>query len=146
VTQHEGEEQQVLPAIFEHCRNVYNLMEEEAKLVDNALIWEGHLTKLFARLHLSVPYYTSVTRELKRMDCIRQRRRGGGNAASQWEVVMPPSEELFLEHRTYLTNRKKSRIERVEQQVRELQSIVAKVQMDNQSILDILVEREKDSA
>jgi hypothetical protein len=101
------EEQDVpLPAVFEHAVTVYRRMESEAELVNygetgdggadiKRLVWEGHLTKLFSSLHFSVPYYTSVTRELKRMGCISQIRRGGGNAASKWQLHHEPTEELF---------------------------------------------------
>jgi hypothetical protein len=146
VTQFDDSEKQVLPAIYEHCKTVYNQMEEEAKLVDGTLLWEGHLTKLFGRLHLSVPYYTTVTRELKRMGCIKQWRRGGGNASSMWEVVMPPTQQAFLDNGSYANARRRSRIERLEQQVREHGTVIAKIQTDYEAIIDILVEREKNSA
>lgn len=155
-TSEEAAEPDVLPALFEHCQNVYKQMEAEAKLVpigdtalereeNHQLIWEGYLTKLFASLHLSVPYYTSVTRELKRMGCVRQRRRGGGNASSQWEIVTEPTEELFRSemNRTQgLAAKKHSKVDMLEQQVKDLTRMVTKVNTDNEAIMDILMERE----
>jgi len=61
------------------------------------LIYEGFLTTLVTRqLNLSVPYYTSVTNVLKRMGCVRQLRRGGGSAPSQWLLIKEPQEKDFL--------------------------------------------------
>src|ERR1700712_664095 len=98
-------------------------MEEDAVLdgEHNHLIWSGHLTKLFAELHLSVPYYTSVTRELKRMGCVQQKRRGGGNAPSEWYVLTAPSEEAFrADTRVDHVAVRKTKIGMLEQQVKDL--------------------------
>jgi hypothetical protein len=149
-------EQDTLPALFEHCQNVYKQMEAEAKLIPQGdvpprsemhqLIWEGYLTKLFASLHLSVPYYTSVTRELKRMGCVRQKRRGGGNAPSQWEIVTEPTEELFRSdmNRTQgLAAKKRGESAMLRQQVHDMSLRLSKVEADYEAIIDILVEKEK---
>jgi hypothetical protein len=149
------EEVQPLPAIFEHAKNVYNEMERTAVLYtppegtpgEARLVWEGHLTKLItgAPLHLSVPYYTSVTRELKRMGCIRQLRRGGGNAPSQWLLLTAPTEELFRsEHNKTgnMTARRRDRIAALEQRVADRDQIIAEIQTNYEAILDILHERE----
>ena len=158
MSQSTDEDRLPLPAVFEHARTVYNLMEEEAKLVTHnvtedghevMLIWEGHLTKLFQRLHLSVPYYTSVTRELKRMGCIAQKRRGGGNAPSQWMILREPTEELFRDERTRSNNtvtRRRDRLSRLEQQVTDLARDHAKIKDDYDTIIQILVDREQASA
>lgn len=149
-------EQEALPAIYEHCQNVYRQMESEAKLhaseykdetFPNAkLVWEGHLTKLFNRLHLSVPYYTSVTRELKRMGCIKQLRRGGGNSPSQWLIMTEPTEELFLSDSEGNASgerlRKNDRMGMLEQQVRDMAKRQTKIEADYEAILDVLQERE----
>jgi hypothetical protein len=152
------EELPPLPAIFEHACNVYKEMESEAELVvendsmhpeEHKLVWEGHLTKLFARLHLSVPYYTSVTRELKRMGCIRQLRRGGGNAASQWLIMTAPTEELFRDESTvtgHQSTRRKTALAIMEQRVNDLAKRVLKVESDNELIIQILHEKEQASA
>lgn len=158
-TSTEVEEQETLPAIFDHCKNVYARMEEEAQLVHiqgnyegvptidgSELIWEGHLTKLFAALHLSVPYYTKVTRELKRMGCIRQRRRGGGNASSQWVILTEPTEELWCSDNNRTTNlasKKSSKVDMLEQQVKDLATLCQKISSDYDTIIDVLAEQEK---
>jgi hypothetical protein len=146
----EEEEVPTLPAVFEHAANVYKVMEEEAKLVEAAeyghvLIWEGHLTKLFSRLHLSVPYYTSVMRELKRMGCVTQKRRGGGNAPSQWLILHEPTEELFRQDNSSSGNhstRRQTKLQMLEQQVRDQGRIIAEIQTNYDLIIDILQERE----
>jgi hypothetical protein len=108
------DDDETTPALFHHCVTVYNAMFKESKPVipmrtqgsldeledepgeaDAILVYEGHLTRLFQQLHLSVPYYTSVTQKLKSMGCIAQLRRGGGNAPSQWQMICEPDEETF---------------------------------------------------
>lgn len=152
----ELEEEQALPAIYEHACNVYRLMESTARLItmearglqEEMLVWEGHLTKLITGepLHLSVPYYTAVTRELKRMGCIRQLRRGGGNAPSQWQLLTEPTEQLFRNEYDYVASSKRkanNRIEALEQGLRALAKRFDKIEATHEAILDILVEREK---
>ena len=87
------------PKLYEHCETVYNAMAEEAEwkeLYDQQrLVYEGYLTKLFRRIGLSVPQYSHVKKELERMGCIRQLRRGGGSSPSVWVLIEPPSKEKF---------------------------------------------------
>jgi hypothetical protein len=150
----EVDEPDVLPAIFEHCLTVYRQMESEARVVildeqtrEAKMIWEGHLTKLFANLHLSVPYYTSVTRELKRMGCVAQKRRGGGNAPSQWFILTEPTEELFRAEDNLSTrniaSRKSSKMSMLEQQVKDMAKTVAKIASDYDTIITVLAEKEE---
>lgn len=86
-------------ALYGHCEAVYKKMEEASvvKTIEGqeVQVYEGFLTKLFNDLDLAVPYYTSVMRELRRMDCVRQLRRGGGNAPSLWLLVQAPVEEMY---------------------------------------------------
>lgn len=95
------EEEDTTPALYQHCVNTYQAMLSEASSrqddQDNEIIvWEGMFTALItSKLHLSVPYYTQITRALKRMGCIRQLKRGGGSAPSMWELITEPTEELF---------------------------------------------------
>jgi hypothetical protein len=90
-------------------------------------VYQGYLTKLFQRRQLSVPYYTSVMRSLQAMDCVRQLRRGGGNAPSQWLIVQEPTKELFEfakaknVHKLKRTASNDTRMEALEQQMRDLQ-------------------------
>jgi hypothetical protein len=90
-----------MPQIFNHCVDVYNEMLKNAPLqsIDGGpprRIWEGFLTKLInEELGLAVPYYTSVRSNLVRMGCLTQLGRGGGTHPSTWELLKPPTEELF---------------------------------------------------
>lgn len=88
------------PADWVHTQTIYNLMRANAVeqvLADQstALVYEGYYTSLFVEAEMPMPYYTKVTRLLKTMGCIRQLRRGGGAAMSQWEVLDPPNLQDF---------------------------------------------------
>lgn len=82
-------------ALLEHCKLVYEAMDERSKQMTEGKVYEDFLTHLFTELGLSVPYYTQVTRALKSMDCIRMLRRGGGRAPSKWMLIQEPTVELF---------------------------------------------------
>jgi hypothetical protein len=73
-------------------------MDKEAQPYEGGQLYEGSLTKLVASTGLSNPYYTSVMRALKAMDCVRQLRRGGGGHGSQWLIVQPPTPALWRSH------------------------------------------------
>jgi len=95
-----GNEQEApLPALYNHCVAVYAAMEKKAYPVQveglRMLVYEGKFTQLVGGVGLSVPYYTSVRQALMSMGCIRQLRRGGGGALSQWELVRQPTHELW---------------------------------------------------
>lgn len=85
----------VVPALFEHAVKVYESMHREAReeaIGDRFhLVYEGHLTNLFKRLRLSVPYYTDIKNRLIAMGCIEQLRRGGGNGTSKWILWKLPT-------------------------------------------------------
>lgn len=100
--------------LYLHCKRAYDHMLSQAKRVvadadiknvdgqieigdvNTMIVWEGMLTRLITGdLNLSVPYYSSITKSLKNMGCIRQLRRGGGNSPSQWELITEPTEEMF---------------------------------------------------
>jgi hypothetical protein len=88
---------------YRYCVDTYNRMAATAQTLSaqqtgsvEMTVWEGFFTKLITEeLNLSVPYYSTVRRELIRMECIRQMRRGGGSSPSQWELLQPPTEELW---------------------------------------------------
>jgi hypothetical protein len=88
-----------IPAAYEHAVLIYEAMAKEAKVQEvdkqEVPVYTGFLTKLFAKERLSVPYYTSVMRDLSGMDCVRQLRRGGGSSMSSWALVQSPTPELF---------------------------------------------------
>ena len=106
------EPNELVPAMYEHCCNVYEAMSKDAKPeVTNGkelageepwdetesptYVYEGYLTRLFQGLELSPPYYTQIRDLLTRMGCIEQLRRGGGNAKSRWRLVRAPTEADF---------------------------------------------------
>lgn len=126
-----------VPALYGHCVKAYKVMESEAYEAgldaDAKLVWEGHLTRLVSgQLNLSTPYYTGVTRALRSMGCIRQLRRGGGSTESMWELVKPPTEELWAglsaKNSTIYTSRPTSKVRQSEQLIRDLQQRVARIE------------------
>ncbi len=89
------------PKLFEHCLSVFAAMKREASPTQiegqHALVYEGFLTHLFSELQLATPYYTSVMQRLRRMQCVRQLSRGGGNSPSRWELIRDPEWDIFSE-------------------------------------------------
>jgi hypothetical protein len=89
------------PALFGHCIEVFETLDKAAKDIvlpntgEEVRVWEGFTTKVFTQLHLPIPYYTSVMDMLKKMDSVRQIRRGGGGSPSQWLILQRPSLEMF---------------------------------------------------
>lgn len=82
---------ELIPAMFEHSVRVYVAMAEKAKIDDEGLlVYDGHLTRLFISLRLSVPYYTQIKNQLIAMGCIEQTRRGGGSGTSRWVLWKAP--------------------------------------------------------
>lgn len=133
-------DEDVLPQLFHHCVNVYAEMAKHSsarKLSDDEaaeaqseylIVYEGFLVKLITdTLHLSVPFFTSVTRELKRMGCVRQLRRGGGSSPSQWELITEPTEDLWRE-KVARRVAPRDRISMLEQQVRHLNTRVQQLE------------------
>lgn len=109
-----------MSTLLEHCKTIYNKMAETATVPvhnveldwdDGLLLWEGQLTRLFEEVGLGQPYYSSVVGELKRMDCIRQAKRGGGPQPSKWLLLQEPTEELFTlaQHRPMVASRPSGR-------------------------------------
>lgn len=111
-------------SLFFHCNDVYEKMMTHSKEVETEdgmgtmIIYEGHLTHLFTReMHLSTPYYTKVTRALKRMGCIRQVRRGGGPQPSQWEMIRNPTRSSFEYDKPKPEKQGSTKIEMLEDQM-----------------------------
>lgn len=96
-------EEPALPTTFGYSVQVYQAMMEEAQVEalgpeygdDEGLVYDGFMTKLIQGLDLPVPYYTKILGELKRMDCVRQLRRGGSTTTSRWLLIQEPTPELF---------------------------------------------------
>ena len=96
-----SEEPEKVPVLFEYCTQAWDAMAEEATLEPveggkDLLVYEGFITHLITtQLHLSIPYYTKITRALKAMDCIRQLRRGGSSTPSRWLLLKRPTLEDY---------------------------------------------------
>lgn len=115
--------------VFDHCVRVYAEMEEQSRVENTPsdevwLVYEGYLTKLFASLQLSVPYYTKVMDVLKAMGCLEQIRRGGGNATSRWRLVRAPEEDSF---NSFVSMKRvgKGRLAQCEQEIRSAHKRIA---------------------
>lgn len=89
----------MIKAVYGHCENVYKAMLKESHTIthggETAVVYEGFLTRLFNDLGLSMPHYSSVMTELKRMGCVEQIKRGGGGGKSQWRMLHAPTVEEF---------------------------------------------------
>lgn len=124
-----------MPVLYTRCMQVYNAMAEQASVESlgieyedqEGLVYEGFLTNLITEeVGLSTPYYSKTTQELKRMDCIRQLRRGGSTTPSRWLLVREPTRELFLNMRAGQSKvNKTSKMAQLEQQVRDLNKRVS---------------------
>jgi len=97
---------QVIPALYEHACRVYDEMYKHSSVEEHQQgsmftaslrVYDGHLTQLFKKLMLSVPYYTTIKNQLIGMGCIEQLRRGGGNATSKWVLWSRPELEAWKE-------------------------------------------------
>ena len=120
----------VVPALFEHAQRVYEAMEAESiELPEypDMKVYEGHLTNLFKRLLLSVPYYSKITGSLIGMGCIEQIRRGGGTAESRWLLWQPPELDAWKES---ATTRPKggSKIMVLEQRLRDAIKVISNLE------------------
>jgi hypothetical protein len=99
------------PMMFDHARRVYEAMDAEA--VEESFefededgipheqvhkVYTGHLTTLFQRLELAMPYYTGVMKGLKALNCVEQLRRGGGTSQSKWVLYQAPTEQGWVDY------------------------------------------------
>jgi hypothetical protein len=120
--------------MYDHCKKVYEKMHHDAVVKAEGdirmLVWEGFMTRLIqSDLGLAVPYYTAVRGHLTRMGCIRQLRRGGGNAKSQWEVIKEPTKEAFENAEASKSTQARAR-ETHSAQINDLSKRVAKLEND----------------
>lgn len=116
------------PAIMDHCIAAYDAMVEEAVTEDEGLVYEGFLTKLIlTSLNLSMPYYTKVTKELKRMGCIHQLRRGGSTTPSRWLLMREPTMTLYEDSPESPELKGTDRMSVLEQRVRDNTERINKV-------------------
>jgi hypothetical protein len=133
---------EIVPAMFEHCARVYTAMEKDSKVEidDNDTqmrVYEGHLTRVFAKLELSTPYYTTIMKHLKRMGCVEQIRRGGGSQTSKWRLIKEPDAQAFDEAPDPVGGSMRTRLQQVEQQNRMLTQRVAKMEQVMQAALGV---------
>ncbi len=125
-------EQVVLPTIYEYSVEVYQAMMEQASSEnlgaaygdEEGLVYDGFTTKLISDLGLPTPYYSKVLKELVRMDCIRQIRRGGSTTTSRWVLLQAPSVELWTKMQPSRRGGG-SRLDVLEQQMRDLRARVS---------------------
>jgi hypothetical protein len=122
---------EVVPALFEHACNVYKTMEESSEMDDTLglRVYEGHLTNLFRKLLLSVPYYTEIKNRLISIGCIEQVRRGGGTAMSRWVLWKEPT----LDEWKYASSKRPGRgnaVTVIQQQIKDLSAMCRKLTMD----------------
>jgi len=136
------------PVMYDHCVAVYNRMADEAVIKESEAgvriaVWEGFLTRLIQNdLNLAVPYYSSVRANLVRMGCMRQLRRGGGSAKSQWEVIKPPTRTLF-ENAEATGNARLRQKDTQKQQVNDLSQRVGKLEAANATLIGFVNELQK---
>lgn len=130
-TDHAAVDDRPTSIVFDHCKAVYEEMEEQSRTEvispsdheddpgNHMLVYEGHLTKLFAQLALSTPYYTTVMNHLKAMGCVEQLQRGGGNSPSRWRLLRRPDEDAFRSVEG-MNRSRTGKTAALEQQVRDL--------------------------
>jgi len=112
--------------------------DEEHK--SQIIVYEGFLTQLVTgQLSLSTPYYTHVMAALKRMSCVRQLKRGGGNAPSQWELIRQPTLKAFLEAQPKKT-KAQTKDAMLQDQINTLTKRVSEVETVQTQILGRLTE------
>jgi hypothetical protein len=118
-----------LPVMYEHCCKAYKAMLAAAHKSGEDVIYEGFITALFTQeLHLSVPYFSSIRKNLQDMGCIRQLKRGGGSARSIWLLVTEPTEELFVKkfpRPVYGPDRRKQQDQQYQQVINRLNKLEA---------------------
>jgi hypothetical protein len=89
-----------IPALYEHACSVYEAMVALATRDElegrEVLVYEGHLTHVFKKLRLAVPYYTTIKNRLSAMGSIEQIKRGGGTATSRWVIWKEPTLDEWI--------------------------------------------------
>jgi hypothetical protein len=141
-------------AKYIHCVEVYRTMKEQAQVQElypnsedsvEGLVYEGFLTKLFESLSLAVPYYTTIIRELKRMGCVEQLRRGGSTTPSRWQLLKDPSPELAATDvpvKPITKAQKQARADVQDQQIRGLSKRIDDLEALVEQLLEALTTHE----
>lgn len=130
-----------VPIMFEHCCVVFAEMMkqseeeqvgqgvEEGSVPETIKVYEGFLTTLFQDLRMSVPYYTTIMKALKAMNCVEQLRRGGGTSKSKWVLYHEPTEEGFMAYMNGRTSpRRQGQLAALEQRNRDLAARVSEAE------------------
>jgi len=120
--------------VLEKAKIIYEAMEERA----DGNLFQGFSTHLTASLGISTPYYTAVFRELKRMGCVEQVRRGGGSSPSVWRLIQPPTEELIAATRANVNAEgvatiRRTMVDVLAQQIQDLNRRVSDLEMKVQN-------------
>lgn len=153
MTEQQAAEEGAPPALFDHCRRTYLEMSRQATSViepgssdsedeerSRIVVYEGFLTHLVTQqLNLSVPYYTSIRKNLIRMGCIRQLKRGGGSSPSQWELIYEPTPEAFATAQPPKVP-KQTKESAMNEQIRNLSARVSELEDWRDAINETLVE------
>ena len=136
------------PMLFTHCKNAYTAMFASSNHIGDQQVYEGTLTNLITReLNLSIPYYTTITRALRGMGCIRQLARGGGTAPSQWELLKEPTEEEFEKFKESGGIQKKGRVtptDALKQQIKDMNDRLSRLENGYMELVQILRKEETD--
>jgi len=135
--------------MFDHCVRVYAQMLSESEVQVDAdtiddnggdsdesdvmVVWSGRYTKLIHDLNYSVPYYTAIKKNLVRMGCIQQLRRGGGTAPSVWWLKAAPTEEAF---RNAVERKVPDAKDAFQQQLGDLNRRLSKAERTIQALID----------
>lgn len=129
-----------VPALLQHCIDVYETMADEAQPATEGLVYTGFLTHIFADLELGAAYYTHITRLLKAMDCIRQVKRGAGQVPSVWLLMQEPTRELFdsVDQAKAQMPFSRGGPRTQQQRIDDLNERLAKVELQNEEILDFI--------
>jgi hypothetical protein len=141
-----NDDKEVLPAIYEHCCNTYKAMLQEATSIASTggtiIVYEGFFTALITqKLRLSVPYYGRIRDLLVDMGCVKQLKRGGGTAPSQWEIITEPTREAFLLAHKIEGPRKESQLGVTNARVSALEKQLSQALGDLRSIQAFLADK-----
>jgi hypothetical protein len=124
-------------------------MLEESRNVSegnsSVIVYEGFLTKLVTvKLNYSVPYYTKLRVCLVQMGCMKQLKRGGGTAPSQWEMIYEPTYEAFVKaieaEQPEPDHSPPTRVALLEQRVNEMSDHINGIDRWRDAVNDILAE------
>jgi hypothetical protein len=144
-----------VPKVIQYAMDAYQRMFDQSTLVpvegtDSYMcVYVGRLTELITDrdrgMYLSTPYYTRIRGVLLETGCIRQLKRGGGSAPSEWELVKQPTVEALMKASGKYLNLKNNRpgekfvtqdeLDVIKQQIKDLLEQVG----NHKKILDVII-------